>query len=64
MARKRKSSEPSLFALRCEECGEYMVSTESGYLACPRGHGKLALDAPPAEEPDGSWFGADPVPAY
>src|SRR5271168_3803571 len=35
---------------RCE-CREYLERTPSGYLACPRGHGKL-LTEPPAAEPE------------
>jgi hypothetical protein len=42
------------------ECGEYLVTTASGYLSCPKGHGRLQLDAPPVEEPCGSWFDAAP----
>jgi len=59
MARKRKGKvhqELSLFSPRCEQCGEVMVVTESEYLCCPRGHGKLHLDAPPEGEACGSWF--------
>ena len=40
-------------ALRCCECGEYLVRTDSGYLACPEGHGKLLCEE---QEPCGSWF--------
>ncbi len=42
--RRHQTEEPNLFALRCEECGRVLVQTTSGYLCCPRGHGKLRLD--------------------
>jgi hypothetical protein len=42
--------------LRCVECGAWMVETESGWLCCPKGHGKLL---PQAEEACGSWFEGD-----
>jgi len=42
--KRRSELEPNLFALRCEECGEQLVGTESGFLACPRWHGKLVRD--------------------
>jgi hypothetical protein len=63
MARRRKTDEPNLFALRCEECQRQLVKTISGYLACPLGHGKLCLDDEPPEEPErcGSWFDPDPL---
>ena len=28
----------------CAECGEQLVRTPSGYLCCPKGHGKLLPD--------------------
>jgi hypothetical protein len=42
--------------LACGECGEYLVRTPSGWLACPRGHGKLTCEEEPGEESYGSWF--------
>jgi hypothetical protein len=42
---------PPAVTVRCEQCREYLERTPSGYLACPRGHGKL-LTEPPAAEPD------------
>jgi hypothetical protein len=27
--------------LHCAVCGEHLTPTPSGYLSCPRGHGKL-----------------------
>jgi hypothetical protein len=39
---------------RCQ-CGEYLERTESGYLCCPKGHGKLLTEPPavePADKPD------------
>ena len=60
MSRKRKSEEPNLFALRCDECRRQLVTTPSGYLACPAGHGRLVIETdtplPGAEEPCGSLF--------
>jgi hypothetical protein len=43
---------------RCAECGAALIYTPSGFLACPRGHGKLRLDEeqPRDEERCGSWF--------
>ena len=32
---------PADSALHCKVCGEYLTGTPSGYLACPKGHGKL-----------------------
>ncbi|MFL5329161.1 MAG: hypothetical protein ACJ8C4_09600 [Gemmataceae bacterium] len=28
---------------RCPECGDYLAITPSGYLCCPRGHGRLTV---------------------
>jgi hypothetical protein len=42
---------PPAVTAQCAQCGEYLERTPSGYLACPRGHGKL-LTEPPAAEPD------------
>lgn len=42
--RRRKTDEPDLFRPRCGECGKPLHRTESGYLACPDGHGKLVVD--------------------
>jgi hypothetical protein len=43
--RKPRAEEPNLFSLRCQECSAQLVSTPSGYLACPTGrHGKLIRD--------------------
>ena len=43
-----RTAQPELFevggrssALRCEQCGEHLEHTASGFIACPRGHGKL-----------------------
>jgi hypothetical protein len=58
MKRKRKQPDPDLFSLKCVECGEYLIQTESGYLCCPKGHGRLRIDAEadiPGEN-SGSWF--------
>jgi hypothetical protein len=40
----------------CGECGECLVRTPSGWLCCPRGHGKLIYEAEPGEESYGTWF--------
>lgn len=42
--------------LTCAECGCQLVRTD-GYLACPKGHGRLVEIAP---DPIGSWFDTDP----
>jgi hypothetical protein len=50
---------------RCQ-CGDYLELTASGYLACPKGHGKL-LTEPPAAETADEWDGADDdesIPAW
>lgn len=31
--------------LHCEQCGDYLVRTEGGFLCCPNGHGKLRIQA-------------------
>jgi hypothetical protein len=58
------STQPELFppsleevsVLACGECGEFLVRTPSGWLACPRGHGKLTCEEEPGEETYGTWF--------
>jgi hypothetical protein len=37
---------PPAVTATCRQCGEYLERTPSGYLACPRGHGKLLTQAP------------------
>ena len=32
-------------SLRCCECQEHLVRTASGFLACPRGHGRLLCES-------------------
>jgi hypothetical protein len=32
------------------------VRTPSGWLACPKGHGKLMCEEEPGEEGYGTWF--------
>ena len=61
MARRRRAEEPNLFGIRCGECGRQLTRTQSGYLACPLGHGKLRVDDEAPEEPErcGSWFDPD-----
>jgi len=50
---------PEESSLACSVCGEYLVRTQSGYLCCPRGHGKLLAEELPGDEPCGSWFDAE-----
>lgn len=42
---KRRAQGPDLFTPRCETCDRSMIRTESGFLVCPMGHGKLASEA-------------------
>jgi hypothetical protein len=37
--------------LRCARCQSFFVRTTSGYLCCPRGHGKLLAEAVEDHEP-------------
>ncbi len=46
---------PRETSLSCCECGQPLVETQSGFLCCPAGHGKLLAE----EEPRGSWFESD-----
>lgn len=48
MTRKQREREaPSLFSLKCEECGKYLVRVPSGaYVTCPDGHGRLHVEQP------------------
>lgn len=41
---KRRAQGPDLFTPRCETCNRPMIRTESGFLACPMGHGKLHVE--------------------
>lgn len=43
--------------LSCSVCGSYLVQTASGYLCCPRGHGRLLADC--TDDRCGSWFEPD-----
>jgi hypothetical protein len=55
---------PPAVTATCRECGDYLERTPSGYLACPRGHGKLLTELPvvePANEPEGD---DESVPAW
>ncbi len=48
---------PALTGLSCEECGEALERTGSGYICCPNGHGGLREDGPTEDgESNGSWF--------
>lgn len=42
--RREREAGPDLFSLRCQTCSKYLIRTESGYLACPMGHGRLQID--------------------
>src|SRR5262245_66289863 len=44
-------SAPAESAERCRECGEHLVSTQSGYWCCPRGHGRLRCETRPDDWP-------------
>jgi hypothetical protein len=61
--RRQKHEEPTLYSLRCVDCGHFLVRTESGFLACPLGHGRLIRETPddpqPEDESGWQWF-ADP----
>lgn len=35
---------PEVSALSCVECGEPLERTPSGYLCCPKGHGRLIAE--------------------
>lgn len=41
-------SAPDLF-MSCKECGKLLITTSSGYLSCPKGHGKLQIAEPGPE---------------
>jgi hypothetical protein len=62
---RQKHNEPTLYSLRCRECGHFLARTPSGFLAYPLGHGKLIRETdqdPQAEGDDercGAWFGDD-----
>lgn len=65
MARRIKRQpecQPGLFSPKCGECGRELVTTESGFLCCPMGHGRLVVeeltDCGSAER-FGSWFAPD-----
>jgi len=61
-----RTAQPRLFdddgphesGLSCE-CGEPMVRTQSGFLCCPRGCGKLREDVTDQGGESGSWFNTD-----
>ncbi len=36
---------PRLSSLSCVECGEPMEETPSGWICCPKGHGKLRAES-------------------
>jgi hypothetical protein len=69
MARRPEHDWPILTALRCEDCGHYLARTESGFLACPLGHGRLIRETDDDPQPDddrdrrGGWFDEDLPPA-
>jgi hypothetical protein len=45
--------------LACGECGENLVRTPSGWMACPKRHSKLTCEEEPGEESYGAWFEDD-----
>ncbi len=42
--------------LSCVECGEPMEHTPSGYIVCPRGHGRLLETTSQDVDAFGGWF--------
>jgi hypothetical protein len=36
--------------------GEFLVRAPSGWLVCPKGHGKLMCEEEPGERSYGTWF--------
>lgn len=50
--------------LSCSVCGSYLIATD-GYLACPRGHGRLVSEycEPCDQERSGLWFEDEPLDA-
>jgi hypothetical protein len=42
--------------IACGACGDCLVRTPSGWLACPRGHGRLICEEEPGEDSSGRWF--------
>jgi hypothetical protein len=44
-------------ALTCQECGDPMEHTPSGFLCCPHGHGRLNLAC--VEDGPSGWFEDD-----
>jgi hypothetical protein len=63
MARRPERDWPILTSLRCSECGHYLARTESGFLACPLGHGRLIRESDDDRDRCGSGFGEDLPPA-
>lgn len=47
----KRYSAPNLF-MSCDECGKLLIETTSGYLTCPKGHGKLLIAEPDIPEAD------------
>jgi hypothetical protein len=72
MARRPERDQIELLSLFCCECGYPLARTESGFLACPLGHGRLIDDSDDAhdyQQPEddrdrrGGWFDEDLPPA-
>jgi hypothetical protein len=67
MCGRQQSRQGDLFAaggdevsdLACGECGKFLARTPSGWLCCPRGHGKLTCEEEPGEDSSGRWFEDD-----
>jgi hypothetical protein len=45
--------------LACSVCGRLLVRTTSGYLCCPKGHGRLIAEEVDDRDRCGSWFDDD-----
>jgi hypothetical protein len=62
--KRQKHDEPTLYSLRCEDCGHFLTRTPSGFLACPLGYGRLIREAPddpqPEDETAWQWFADEP----
>jgi hypothetical protein len=72
MARQPERDQLEALSFICCECGHPLARTESGFLACPNGHGRLTDDADdprdyqqPDDERDGfdRWAGEELPPA-
>lgn len=55
MTKQRRAAlaAPNLFGIACDVCSRQLVPTQSGYLCCPLGHGRLVADVEPAQDGGG-----------